>query len=83
MALKTVDYLNLTIQEYSDIFCDAKQKRSVDWKHIERKLQNEMAWTEDGAKCVAALVREYGSFILRNALALANVLGIEDGQLGF
>jgi hypothetical protein len=41
-----------------------------------------MEWTQEGAAQVAALSREYGAFVLRNALALATALGIEDGLLG-
>jgi hypothetical protein len=36
-------------------------------------------WTERGARAVVMLAREYGVFVLRNALALAQALNIEDG----
>ncbi|MDR3553943.1 MAG: hypothetical protein P4L55_04235 [Syntrophobacteraceae bacterium] len=39
-------------------------------------------WTERGAAEIVRLVRDYGAFMLRNALALAVVLGKEDGDLG-
>lgn len=39
-------------------------------------------WTETGAAEIVGLVRDYGAFMLRNALALAVVLGKEDGDLG-
>jgi hypothetical protein len=39
-------------------------------------------WTEEGARAVLALARTYGVFILRNALALAAAMEIEDGSCG-
>jgi hypothetical protein len=83
MTKKVSDTLNLTIQEYTDMFSLPKGTQSIDWKLIEAKLHNEMEWTNEGAEQLAALVRDYGAFILRNALALAISLGIEDGELGY
>jgi len=40
-------------------------------------------WTSSGASELLALVENYGAFMLRNALALAVVLGKEDGSKGF
>jgi hypothetical protein len=40
-------------------------------------------WSERGADEIARLVMDYGAFMLRNALAVAIVLGKEDGDLGF
>ena len=39
-------------------------------------------WTPDGANTIVELARDYGSFILRHALALAVVKGRVDGELG-
>ena len=77
------DTVNLTIQEYTSIFRPHKKGKQIDWIQIETKLHNEMEWTQEGAVQVAALVRDYGEFVLRNALALAVSLGIEDGELGY
>jgi len=86
MTQKTPDTVNLTIQEYAAVFQAPPKKyteeRLIDWERVEAKLQNEMEWTQEGAAHIAALAREYGAFVLRNALALADVLGIEDGSLG-
>ncbi len=80
------DTVNLTIQEYAAVFPIAKKKHTeeqlIDWARVEGKLKNEMEWTEEGAKHLTMLAREYGEFMLRNALSLANVLGVEDGSLG-
>ncbi len=45
-------------------------------------LVSESAWTERGAREVVQLARRYGWSILRSALALAEVLDIEDGEAG-
>jgi len=39
-------------------------------------------WTAEGARAVVMLARKYGVFVLRNALALANAMQIEDGEAG-
>lgn len=39
-------------------------------------------WTAKGAREILQLARRYGTSILRNALALANALSIEDGDAG-
>lgn len=39
-------------------------------------------WTEHGAREVLRLARTYGTSILRNALALASALQVEDGDSG-
>ena len=39
-------------------------------------------WTERGATTLLMLARQYGTFILANALALAEALEIEDGDAG-
>jgi hypothetical protein len=83
MIQKVSDTLNLTIQEYADVFPSPKREQLIDWTRVEAKLHNEMEWTQEGAAHVAALARDYGAFFLRNALALAISLGIEDGELGY
>lgn len=39
-------------------------------------------WSERGAATILALAKNYGTFMLANALALAEALEIEDGELG-
>jgi len=86
MIQKTSDTVNLTIQEYADVLPTIKGKCTeehlIDWTQVEAVLQNEMEWTQEGAKHLIMLAQEYGGFMLRNALALATVLGVEDGSLG-
>lgn len=49
---------------------------------IAEALVRESEWSEDGAYTIISLAREYGTSILRNALALADALGVEDGTSG-
>jgi len=87
MTQKVSATVNLTIQEYAAVFPTSNGKHAaeqlIDWTRVEAKLQNEMEWTQEGAAQVAALARDYGAFVLRNALALALSLGIEDGECGY
>ena len=83
MSQKLSDIVNLTVQEYAAVFQPPKGEQPIDWTRVEAKLQHEMDWTQEGATYVAALARDYGAFVLRNALVLALSLGIEDGELGY
>jgi hypothetical protein len=75
-----------TIQEYQGLFNDpggiSLSVTNLGWTNIENKLQTDAGWTDKGAKHIANLARNYGSFVLRNALALAITLDIEDGKFG-
>lgn len=46
-------------------------------------LVGEAAWTESGSALLVKLARQYGTFVLSNALALAEALDIEDGEAGY
>ncbi len=50
---------------------------------LEETLIHEAEWTAEGAEHLLYLATAYGSFMLRNALAIALALDIEDGELGF
>ncbi len=50
---------------------------------IAQALVEQHEWSEGGAAALVALAQDYGTFMLRNALALAEALEIEDGALGF
>ena len=49
---------------------------------VEGILVSQAEWTSRGAAEVVRLAREYGVFVLRNALALAIALDVQDGDLG-
>lgn len=40
-------------------------------------------WTPKAASSLIYLAQTYGAFMLRNALALAVVMGVEDGEAGY
>jgi hypothetical protein len=49
---------------------------------IIQKLIDDGEWTYAGAITLLDLAREHGTFMLRNALVLAYILGYEDGDGG-
>jgi len=50
---------------------------------LEDVLVRDGDWTPEGAAHLCRLAKANGSFMLRSALAVSLVLGIEDGELGF
>jgi hypothetical protein len=50
---------------------------------LEQRLTSSADWTPQAAGHLLQLAKNYGSFMLRNALAISLALGIEDGSLGF
>ncbi|MCE5186310.1 MAG: hypothetical protein LLF76_09320 [Planctomycetaceae bacterium] len=70
------------VAEYGSTLGKHAQRSGDEWLNIERMLVSEHEWTEQAAACLVWLVREYGSFVLGNAYALAVVLGIEAGEAG-
>lgn len=77
--------LDSAICEYQGILGTKRvvDAESIDTNRLVRELSRRHDWTEDGARAIVSLVENYGAFMLRNALALAIVLGMEDGELGF
>ena len=55
----------------------------IDWTKLRGGLAETAEWTDFAAAHLVDLVSNYGSFMLRNALALAVAAGIEDGEMGF
>ncbi len=67
-------------QEYDTIIADVGEE-AVD-EQIVAALVRDAAWTEPGARELLQLARNYGTSILRNALALAAAMRVEDGSSG-
>jgi hypothetical protein len=68
------------IDEYSAIV-DSLGSDLGDEALIGRLMAN-CEWTGRGSEILVMLARQYGTFILANALALAEALDIEDGEAG-
>ena len=75
--------LNHLKSEYSTIIEEcADHDGEVEWDALTDRLAGTAEWTPSGAEHLARLVQDYGSFVLRNAAALAIAAQIEDGRLG-
>jgi len=68
------------LAEYETIITDLGAEATDE--QIVRALVERGDWTEQGAREVLQLARRYGTSILRNALALAAAMQIEDGYAG-
>jgi hypothetical protein len=68
------------VEEYHALFEDINGD-SLD--SLEKALTHQAEWSPEAADQLLQLAREYGSFMLRNALAISLALEIEDGELGF
>lgn len=67
-------------REYKSLVNRLGQNSSDD--ALVQLLTKESDWTREGAVTLVSLARQHGAFILRNALALAEAMEIEDGSLG-
>lgn len=70
------------LAEYETIVFEAGGKEEPDWDRLAASLVTTGDWTPSGAEYLVSLARNYGGFMLRNALALAAALGIDDGEFG-
>ena len=80
------EYVDLLINEYEAVLGEKSLKDSVyenDESRILEKLSVSADWSASGARELLKLAEKYGAFMLRNALAIAVVLGKEDGSEGF
>jgi len=73
-------FISTLLTEYEIII--AKVGADATDEQIIAALVRDSAWTEQGACEVLQLARQYGTSILRNALALASAMSIEDGSSG-
>lgn len=71
------------LAEYETIVLEAGGKEEPDWDRLAASLVITGEWTPSGAEHIVSLARNHGGFMLRNALALAAALGIDDGKLGY
>ncbi len=71
---------DVLLSEYETIFASVGDDATDE--AIIATLMRDADWTEQGAREVLQLARTYGTSILRNALALASAMQIEDGEAG-
>ena len=71
---------DVLISEYDTIIAEVGDDATDE--QIIAALVGDAEWTERGAREVLQLARKYGTFVLRNALALAAAMHIEDGESG-
>ena len=71
------------LSEYETVVTEAGSPDSNQfWERLKGKLVTTGEWSNPAADHLVTLARDYGSFVLRNAYALALALDIEDGELG-
>lgn len=71
------------LSEYETVVAEAGFPDSSQfWERLKEKLVTTSEWSSPAAEHLVTLARNYGSFALRNAYALAFALDIEDGELG-
>ena len=80
------EYVDSLVNEYASLF-HRKMFNDSDTEHDEvgivKKLVVSADWSAPAAQELIRLAEHYGAFMLRNALAVAVVLGKEDGSLEF
>ncbi len=71
------------LSEYDTIVAEAGSPDSDQfWERLKGNLIATSEWSNPAAEHLVTLARNYGSFVLRNAYALALATDIEDGELG-
>ncbi len=82
-----MEQIESLISEYRDTVahCSAQYQAETlpDHEGLALALAQDHEWTEQGARAIIDLANNYGSFMLKNALALSIALGKEDGELGY
>ena len=79
-ATINIDWIQAEYQNYVSKAIGKNQE--IDWDKVIDLLCKDGDWTTQGAEILVQLVRDYGSFVLKDALALAIAVKIEDGRLG-
>jgi len=76
--MNTPENVGSLVEEYRVILENADSPDS-----LEGALIREGDWSPQAATHLLKLSKLYGSFMLRNALAISLVLEVEDGELAF
>jgi len=76
--MNTPENVGSLVEEYRVIL-----KNTDSLNSLEAALIREGDWNAQAATHLLKLAKLYGSFMLRNALAISLVLEVEDGELAF
>ena len=79
------EYVDSLVNEYASLI-HGKMLDDSATENDEAGIVKELVsadWSAPAAEELVRLAEEYGAFMLRNALAIAIVLGKEDGSAGF
>jgi len=79
-SLSTAEHVEHLTGEYRELVAELGDAQGN--SKLRELLVLRSDWTKEGAATVVRLSRRYGSFVLANALALAEALDIEDGDCG-
>ena len=78
------DIDSLSNEYRSILFHETDDSRATYQREVlEDALVKDGDWSPMAAEHLLTLASQYGSFMLRNALAVSLALEIEDGELGF
>ena len=78
--MQNMENVGLLVEEYRT---DLEGIEIDNAESLARALQESGDWSSKASEHLVALARNYGTFMLRNALAVSIALEIEDGDLGF
>lgn len=73
------ELLTDTLDDEYEVLLEQLGEHPTD-EQIVCSLVEQADWTDAGARTVLMLARAYGTFVLRNALALAEAMDLEDGE---
>ena len=77
--MQTIEDVSFLTQEYTNLL---NEKESWSSAEIEDTLIDHADWSPQAAQELVYLAKRYGSFVLRNALAVSIAMNIEDGECG-
>jgi hypothetical protein len=77
--MKVHEDISFLVQEYEGLLNGSNALTSDE---VEDVLIKQAEWTPQAAQELLYLAQRYGSFMLRNALAVSIALNIEDGECG-
>ncbi|MBI1189586.1 MAG: hypothetical protein GC200_02750 [Tepidisphaera sp.] len=77
-SLTIAEHIEHLTNEYRILV--SRMENPTDGLQLRASLVRDAEWTDMGAGAVVMLAKQYGAFVLANALALAEALGLEDGE---